>query len=90
MPLFLKNPSDHVPSQTPKIKQTPQASITYKSFTVLLFQNGKLTVFFCWVVFNQGFRATQAGFDAAIIRSLKSNDVEPIGGGSGKFSVKCW
>ena len=34
------------PRRPLKIKQTPQASITYRSFTVLLFQNGKLTAFF--------------------------------------------
>ena len=28
--------------------------------------------------------ATEGGFDAAIIRSRLSNEVQPIGGGSGK------
>ena len=32
----------------------------------------------------QGAYATEGGFNAAIIRSLKSDLVEPIGGGSGK------
>ena len=33
----------------------------------------------------QGAKATEGGFDAAIIRSLKSDVVEPIGGGQGKY-----
>ena len=32
----------------------------------------------------QGLRATEGGFNAAIIRSLRNDLVEPIGGGSGK------
>ena len=36
----------------------------------------------------QGAMATEGGFDAAIIRSLESDVVQHIGGGSGKFTIK--